>query len=916
MSFLLSLLLACAPTEGALAPSPDAPAARVGDPGRVAITTLLPPPALPFRWARSVAVGDFNGDGAPELAVSGKTSEFAGGTVILYRYENGALVQSQPINASPTVPGAPAGFVTNGGDGESMAAGDFNGDGFDDLLLLDTDASGTAPGFDPAYPYGRSWAARMVLRLGSSNGLGAASAAAYFANYRPRGLRVVRDPAGDGRDQAVYTASGTVTHTRGVSYAARISLVGGALVETLLNFEGNDNYYAVSPSIDVDVDGREEAVFTVGYLAGISLSRSAQGWADILSWDGTLNQSFEQVFTVPTAPHLPIDILGVEDVDLDGLPDLVLQPTGEDRRAHVLGGLGGGSFGPAVAYLDVEPSDVPIGGALPPSDFDGDGVVDLLALTRDGGWNRLYVWSAAQGGPDPQPSEVIDLTSTAGTPFITTTDLDGDGDADIVMARLGVSVEVAWGGGATACAGGAPPDRVYLDDDNDGFASSAHAQLRCDAPPGSQPTPGTDCDDDDPMVFPGSTSVARTVDNDCDGWVTCYLDGDGDRFPSTDTATVPGFACDAGGRRLYGAERGFDCNDADALTYPRAVEQPWEQGVDRNCDGLVSCYPDVDGDGRGVSPAAQMPVGPLGGCPAGGARITGDCAPTDPLYFRIESWYPDQDADGVAGASARSCLPPPGGTLVAPAQIDCDDANPAVSPNTAELTGGGDENCDALFACWRDDDGDGWGTSDVVEVATPCGAGAAADVSGDCDDAAADAFPGSAAQRLGADADCDGLVSCYADADLDGQGAAAWIEAPTCATAGAALTDVDCDDGDANVRVGVPERAATPYDDNCNGTTSLSVSLGADALWVQDAPPANRIGVAFSPRTAPDAACPYFLGGACFDLIAPRLLGPVTTDAAGAATLPMGPVPAGASGWAQVFAGRGFVGPLTPIAAP
>ena len=81
--------------------------------------------------ASSVAVGDFNGDGFPDLAIV-----FAGGVRVLLGNGDGTF-QSTPVSyvagsfpSSLSFPGS----VTVG-DFNSLAVGDFNGDGFPDIAV-------------------------------------------------------------------------------------------------------------------------------------------------------------------------------------------------------------------------------------------------------------------------------------------------------------------------------------------------------------------------------------------------------------------------------------------------------------------------------------------------------------------------------------------------------------------------------------------------------------------------------------------------------------------------------------------------------------------------------------------------------------------------------------------------------------
>ena len=96
---------------------------------------ILPSPAL--STGRIVSVGDWNGDGRPDVAVSHTTGGAGGQGVVWIVYGQAATTTvdlsggSLPAGAGVTILGpAPASFF-----GQSLAAGDVNGDGRPDLVV-------------------------------------------------------------------------------------------------------------------------------------------------------------------------------------------------------------------------------------------------------------------------------------------------------------------------------------------------------------------------------------------------------------------------------------------------------------------------------------------------------------------------------------------------------------------------------------------------------------------------------------------------------------------------------------------------------------------------------------------------------------------------------------------------------------
>ena len=196
---LLWLAMSCAPVP--MAPAAD-PALRVGDPARARVTTLSGPPAL-GTWARDMAVGDFNGDGALELAVSGLSGSYDG-LIFVYPVSGEAFGDAQRFDPDPI------GLLEHperrdwGRDGELLAAGDFDGDGFDDLAISDDSLGGGQGWFSEDV----QWQDRILVRHGSPTGIQPATESLYFDRSGVSALHTIRDPLADGRDRLLYGGYG------------------------------------------------------------------------------------------------------------------------------------------------------------------------------------------------------------------------------------------------------------------------------------------------------------------------------------------------------------------------------------------------------------------------------------------------------------------------------------------------------------------------------------------------------------------------------------------------------------------------------------------------------------------------------------------------------------------------------------
>ena len=275
----------------------------------------------------------------------------------------------------------------------------------------------------------------------------------------------------------------------------------------------------------------------------------------------------------------------------------------------------------------------------------------------------------------------------------------------------------------------------YGDGDQDGFGSGP-ARLACEPLP-YEVSNDLDCDDTDPAIHPDADEVCDDLDTDenCDGLADdadptatgqspAPHDADGDGYAGSDTALY----CDPP-VLLPG-----DCDDADPLVNPGAVEVCDAADVDEDCDGLSD---DDDDD------------------------VTG----TQPLLVDADG---DGFGDGAAGGEA--CDPRPGLTLTGG---DCNDADPDISPAGQEVCDslGVDEDCDGLVDDLDptviggseyplDLDEDGYAGDTVGLACEPPEV-----VEGDCDDDDPSRWPGAAEiADDGIDQNCDGsdLVVSYA----------------------------------------------------------------------------------------------------------------------------------------------------------
>ncbi len=160
-----------------------------------------------------------------------------------------------------------------------------------------------------------------------------------------------------------------------------------------------------------------------------------------------------------------------------------------------------------------------------------------------------------------------------------------------------------------------------------------------------------DCDDNNPLMYPGLTEMCDDYDNDCNGIVndgvpliTYYFDGDFDGYGeismTEDTCIMfapPGYV-----------DNSIDCNDEDENIFPMQIELC--DAIDNDCDGNINnglerfiYYRDFDNDGYGDSNIELDTC--INFAPEGFVANSDDCNDNAATIFPFADDIPDNNID-------------------------------------------------------------------------------------------------------------------------------------------------------------------------------------------------------------------------------------------------------------------------------
>ncbi|HSP54857.1 MAG TPA: FG-GAP repeat protein [Dehalococcoidia bacterium] len=371
--------------------------------------------------AGAIAAGDFNGDGIPDVVLAAAFADGPGGE----RADSGAayvfLGPFQPGQARDAAKGDQAvtvyGAATGDQLGRSVAAGDFNGDGVDDIILGSPFSDG---------PQGdRKDAGRIDVVLGGAS----------FGEGQQR-IDVGRESAFTVYGATAGDLAGFSVTTGRLNGDTAADLVAGA-------------FYAAGPGDSRPLGGEVYVLYGGPRRSGVV--DLAAGSADVT------------VFGAAAGDRLGEGV-AAGDVNGDSLDDLVLPApfavnlngAKDAGRTYVIHSpaptsIDLASFTPAATVYGVDDGDQ-LGHVSVAGDVDGDGKADLLltAVSADGPNNTVDLAGEAALILAPSLKQTVDVASGGADSIIygrdredrlgrsaTMGDIDGDGRMELILGAPG-----------------------------------------------------------------------------------------------------------------------------------------------------------------------------------------------------------------------------------------------------------------------------------------------------------------------------------------------------------------------------------------------------------------------------------------------------------------------------------------------
>ena len=355
-----------------------------------------------------VQVGDFNGDGKPDLVTLNPDSTIS------------IALNTTPAGAS-TVMFAQAQLVNMGSASYAMAVGDFNGDGFADLAIVYSSANSLKV------------AVLLNTRIPGSSAVGLTSP--QDLPIGPSSGIAIGDLNGDGRVDLVVT--NTLQNSKG-NNSVSVLLNQTTLGSLTAAFSLADSIVCaqpLSPVIDdFNNDGRPDLAVVSNDRASLSIFFNT---TPPNAPAATVTFGTEQLLT--PGHNIGIIAVAIGDLNQDGVPDLVLGTVTEGNTSQLSTYINTTTPG-ATAMSFAAPTSVPLSpnyvNSISIADYTRDAKPDVAISLDDN--SVLFLRNVTASGALAASFQLDPTAPTGESPQrITAADFNSDGYIDFVTANLG-----------------------------------------------------------------------------------------------------------------------------------------------------------------------------------------------------------------------------------------------------------------------------------------------------------------------------------------------------------------------------------------------------------------------------------------------------------------------------------------------
>jgi len=812
-------------------------------------------------------IGDVNNDGYADIVIGAHGSATVASGAYIFHGGASGITATSPTAAAASVTTTSLGVYVGS---TVSAAGDIDGDGYDDVAI---GAIGDSSSAGAVYVY-----------RGSASGLTSTGAVAFSGAVATAqlgwSLSTAGDVDGDGDEELLMSAYNNTSPVDSSAWLFAGSSAGLATTPTAAWSATAVSFgYSLAHVGDLNGDGYADAVVGApDYGSG-----SGRAWWYAGSASGLPDSPSGALGARDFGGQFAYALDGAGDVNNDGYDDLLIgaPDAGAGGEAYLyLGSASGPSAAPATTLPGATGSS--LGYALTGAgDMNGDGYDDVAV--SHGGVVGFAVYPGSASGLSSTAALSVTLSPTLGYALDGGQDFNEDGYDDLLVADpdSGDGLVYAFHGGASlsgtpAATLSGPSGSTSFGDavaaagdiDGDGYADAAvgHSSFGANAgrvtvytgsASGLSTTASTTLAGSGAEELGYALSAAGDVNSDgyadllvgapgnsSDKGAASLFEGSAAGLSTTAATTVSGnTAGDLFGSSLGG---GGDLNGDSAPDV--LLGTGFADGGLGQAQAHLGYAQDDDGDGYTVATDcddSNIAINPGATEICDGGEVDEDCDgfanDDDPSVTGTTTWYLDGDGDSYGGPSTVSvCEPPPGAVATS---TDCNDADAAIHPGATEVCDAAatDEDCDGLAddadsgvtgtsAWYTDADSDGYGAGSAIPAClAPSGTSA---TNGDCNDGALAINPGAteACDAANTDEDCDGKAddldtggatgpsTWYRDADSDGYGSAATTTQTCDLPTGYAASNTDCNDSAIAINPGATEACdAANTDEDCDG---------------------------------------------------------------------------------------------------